>query len=287
MADGAVGTDAARIAAAIGAADAGGGVVVLADLGGAVLATQLAVDELLDAAAAGRVRISSRSDRGGRLHRCRPGVGGGCARRGPRRGQRGGGAWTSWGAARELAAGRRGGDRLGYLLGAVPFGLLLGRLTRGIDIREYGSHRTGATNALRTLGARTAALVFVLDVAKGVAAVLLARRHPDRRSRGQSGMGGRGGRLRRGGRPHLVGLHPLHRRPRRRHVGRRAGRDGTAGRCSSWRPSCSLVIWRSRYVSLGSVVGSLLSPVVVAVLAALGGGDRGRRSAMRWQRACW
>ena len=59
MVDGAVGTDAARIAAAIGAADAGSGVVVLADLGGAVLATQLAVDELLDGAAAGRVRISS------------------------------------------------------------------------------------------------------------------------------------------------------------------------------------------------------------------------------------
>ena len=63
---------------------------------------------------------------------------------------------------------------LGYLLGAIPFGLVIGRLTRGIDIREFGSHRTGATNALRTLGARTAALVFVLDVAKGVAAVLLA-----------------------------------------------------------------------------------------------------------------
>ena len=63
---------------------------------------------------------------------------------------------------------------VGYLLGAIPFGLLLGRLTRGIDIREYGSHRTGATNALRTLGGRAAAVVFVLDVAKGVAAVLLA-----------------------------------------------------------------------------------------------------------------
>jgi glycerol-3-phosphate acyltransferase PlsY len=53
--------------------------------------------------------------------------------------------------------------------------LVIGRMTRGIDLREYGSHRTGATNALRTLGARSAALVLVLDVAKGVAAVLLAR----------------------------------------------------------------------------------------------------------------
>jgi acyl phosphate:glycerol-3-phosphate acyltransferase len=64
---------------------------------------------------------------------------------------------------------------LGYLLGAIPFGLIIGRLTRGIDIREYGSHRTGATNALRTLGTRAAVAVFVLDVAKGVAAVLVAR----------------------------------------------------------------------------------------------------------------
>ncbi len=63
----------------------------------------------------------------------------------------------------------------GYLLGAIPFGLIIGRLTKGIDLREYGSHRTGATNALRTLGTRAAAAVFALDVAKGVAAVLLAR----------------------------------------------------------------------------------------------------------------
>ena len=64
---------------------------------------------------------------------------------------------------------------IGYLLGAIPFGLLMGRLTRGIDIRAYGSHRTGATNALRTLGAGPAAIVFALDIGKGVAAVLIAR----------------------------------------------------------------------------------------------------------------
>jgi dihydroxyacetone kinase phosphotransfer subunit len=58
MVDGAVGTDATRIAAAIREADAGSGVVVLADLGGAVLATQLALDELLDATLTARVRLS-------------------------------------------------------------------------------------------------------------------------------------------------------------------------------------------------------------------------------------
>ena len=35
---------------------------------------------------------------------------------------------------------------IGYLLGSIPFGLIVGRLTRGIDVREYGSGVTGATN---------------------------------------------------------------------------------------------------------------------------------------------
>jgi dihydroxyacetone kinase phosphotransfer subunit len=58
MADGAIGTDAARIADAIARADAGAGAVILADLGGAVLATQLALDELVPPDAAARVRLS-------------------------------------------------------------------------------------------------------------------------------------------------------------------------------------------------------------------------------------
>lgn len=58
MADGATGTDATRIADAIAAADAGRGVVILADLGGAVLAAQLAASELVDVARRERVRVS-------------------------------------------------------------------------------------------------------------------------------------------------------------------------------------------------------------------------------------
>jgi glycerol-3-phosphate acyltransferase PlsY len=61
-----------------------------------------------------------------------------------------------------------------YLLGAVPFGYLAGRL-RGIDLRRHGSGNTGGTNAIRVLGARYGVPAMALDVAKGVAPVVLAR----------------------------------------------------------------------------------------------------------------
>ena len=63
----------------------------------------------------------------------------------------------------------------GYLLGSIPFGALVGRLYRGVDIRRYGSGRTGATNVLRTLGPGAAACVAVGDVAKGACAVLVVQ----------------------------------------------------------------------------------------------------------------
>jgi glycerol-3-phosphate acyltransferase PlsY len=61
----------------------------------------------------------------------------------------------------------------GYLLGAIPSGVLVGRL-RGVDPRSGGSGRTGATNALRTLGMGPAAAVLLLDVAKGALAAIAA-----------------------------------------------------------------------------------------------------------------
>jgi len=55
----------------------------------------------------------------------------------------------------------------GYLIGSIPSGLIVGRLTRGIDVRNYGSGRTGTTNTLRVLGWRASLVVLVVDVAKG------------------------------------------------------------------------------------------------------------------------
>lgn len=156
---------------------------------------------------------------------------------------------------------------LGYVLGAIPFGLLIGRWTRGIDLRAYGSHKTGATNALRTLGARAAASVFVLDVAKGAAAVLAAR-------------------LLFGGTDTtewaaaLAGVAAIVGHNWSAFIGFTGGRGvatsaGAMGAMSPWTlvimlPIVIVVIWRSRYVSLGSITGALGAPIVTALLAGLG-----------------
>lgn len=66
------------------------------------------------------------------------------------------------------------GLAVAYLLGATPTGYLVGKLLKGIDIRQYGSGSTGATNVLRTLGTWPAVVVLALDVLKGTAAVVFA-----------------------------------------------------------------------------------------------------------------
>jgi len=60
-----------------------------------------------------------------------------------------------------------------YLLGSVPFGLLVARL-KGVDIRNKGSGNVGATNVGRVLGKKWGILVFILDVGKGLASTLAA-----------------------------------------------------------------------------------------------------------------
>ena len=65
---------------------------------------------------------------------------------------------------------------VGYLLGSIPFGLLLTRLAGKGDIRDIGSGNIGATNVLRTGSKGLAALTLLLDAAKGGLAVWLAQR---------------------------------------------------------------------------------------------------------------
>jgi glycerol-3-phosphate acyltransferase PlsY len=64
---------------------------------------------------------------------------------------------------------------IGYLLGSIPFGLLISRRTTGTDLRQIGSGKTGMTNVLRAAGKKAAALALVLDIAKGLVAVILAK----------------------------------------------------------------------------------------------------------------
>jgi len=60
-----------------------------------------------------------------------------------------------------------------YLIGSIPNGLIIGKLFWQIDLREHGSKNIGATNAYRTLGAKPAALIFIMDLLKGIIGVWL------------------------------------------------------------------------------------------------------------------
>ncbi len=155
---------------------------------------------------------------------------------------------------------------IGYLLGALPIGLLVGRLIGGVDPRQHGSGRTGATNVLRTSGPVAAAAVAVLDLGKGLAAVLLVRWLY------QAGPAGS---------PDWVaaaaGLAAVIGHVRSVFIGFTGGR-GMATFTGAMLavsplvvaillPVFIVVIWRWRLVSLGSVAVALAAPVVAGLLS--------------------
>jgi len=151
----------------------------------------------------------------------------------------------------------------GYLLGSIPFGYLVGRL-RGIDVREYGSGKTGATNVLRTLGVVSGVGVFFLDALKGLAAVFLGSR-----LLGESYLGAVSGAL-----GAIIGHNfPLY-------LCFRGGR-GVATFFGSllglaWPVALGggavaiLVIALSRFVSLGSILGIVAAGIIAFVMVAVG-----------------
>ena len=63
---------------------------------------------------------------------------------------------------------------IGYILGSIPWGLILAKRMAGVDVREWGSGKIGATNVMRTAGKKVAIISGVLDFAKGAVAVLFA-----------------------------------------------------------------------------------------------------------------
>lgn len=151
----------------------------------------------------------------------------------------------------------------GYLLGALPTGYLLGRVAKNIDVRRYGSGSTGATNVLRILGWGAAAVVFIGDFGKGFLAVWGA---------GALGAGPLGQAV--AGLAALVGHNwPVF-------LGFAGGRGVASGigglfamvplGAAVCMAVALAVMAVTRYVSLGSVIGTLLS-VPLAVAAVLVG----------------
>ncbi len=62
-----------------------------------------------------------------------------------------------------------------YLLGSIPFGYIVGKLFKKIDVREFGSGNIGATNVLRILGTPLASLVAIGDIGKGIFSIYLVQ----------------------------------------------------------------------------------------------------------------
>ena len=149
-----------------------------------------------------------------------------------------------------------------YFLGAFPTGALVAR-AHGVDLTQYGSRRTGATNALRVLGRRAGVMVLGGDALKGLLGVALARRYggtawlpPLAALVAMAGhtysifLGGKGGRGVATGLGALLGLSPA------ALVAAAVAGVGT--------------IAASRYVSLGSLVGAMVGGAALGVQAAQG-----------------
>ena len=152
---------------------------------------------------------------------------------------------------------------VGYLIGAVPFGYLAGKMFANVDIREYGSGSIGMTNVLRTAGARAAAGVLLLDVGKSVLAVVIARLAFDSRGAEAAAalavlfghswpvfIGFRGGRSTASGWGGLLILSPV------------AGLIATLIGLS--------LIALTRYMSVGSIFAASLGSLALVVLALTG-----------------
>jgi acyl phosphate:glycerol-3-phosphate acyltransferase len=146
-----------------------------------------------------------------------------------------------------------------FFFAAVPWGLVLGKWLKGVDVRQTGSGATGTTNSLRVLGWKIALAIFLLDFGKGVLPVVLARWwdlpdwavaiaaiaataghcwSPYIRMKGGKGMATGGGAS--------VAMFP-------------------------WLVLFLLfviaVVWLTRYVSLASILTALIGPAVVVILA--------------------
>jgi len=152
---------------------------------------------------------------------------------------------------------------LGYLMGSLPWGLIVGYIWLRRDIRESGSGKTGTTNVLRTAGKIPAALVMILDISKGAVPALVGRYVFDNDGAAAAGAAAA-----------VVGhVWPVF-------AGFRGGRGvaSTYGGILGLAPLLSLgfpvvgalLVVGTRYMSVMSVVGVPICAVAVAIAAALG-----------------
>ena len=152
---------------------------------------------------------------------------------------------------------------IGYLIGSLPFGVLIGKAVAKVDVREFGSGSMGMTNVLRTVGKPAAAAVLLLDMGKGVASVFIAKGLFD--SPGAEVAGALAA---------LIGHNwPVF-------IGFRGGRGTASGWGALWvlSPVAGFIatviglalVAATRYVSLGSVVAAALGSLVLIALAVAG-----------------
>ncbi len=146
----------------------------------------------------------------------------------------------------------------GYVIGSIPFALILARRW-GTDLREVGSGNLGAANVMRASGVTAGALVAALDVAKGAASVWLAARVSD--GAGPPAAAGLAA---------IIGhIYPIWLRFR--------GGKGVATACGVFSLLTPLavpaalaifaaVVWRTKYISLGSVLASIALPPMAYAL---------------------
>ena len=150
----------------------------------------------------------------------------------------------------------------GYLLGSIPIGLIVSRLAGGVDVRDFGSGKTGFTNSLRVLGLRRSLPVFLGDLLKGALAASLPLLYTDDPwARAAGGMaavighiwpvfaGFRGGRGILTGVGVLLALNPL--------------------ATLAVAPVAVLIILLTRYVSLASISGAAVAAAIFVALAAM------------------
>ena len=147
---------------------------------------------------------------------------------------------------------------LGYVIGSVPFALVLARRWGGPDLRTIGSGNLGAANVFRVSGVMPGILVAALDITKGALSVMIARYVSDEAAAPAAA-----------GLAAIVGhIYPLWIRFR--------GGKGVATACgvfsvltpSAMLPALSifaLTVWLTKYVSLGSVLATLALPPIAYI----------------------